>query len=871
MSSTDLDPNISINALIVSPDAVDEVTAAVAQEQPRADKVAAVAFLSDLAPDATTWTFQTFDDNADRKAGHLARTLNGSLDEHWDALCRASDAGAGVFVTVNETNGNGRKAEDITRVRALFVDTDGAEVTPIKKHEPDILVESSPGNFHAHWLTNGIPLEDFRDAQKRLIAAFGTDKGVHDLPRVLRLPGFPHQKVDKKKGLKGTPFPVLYEVRGSPRPPPIGPRDADQTQALLEAINGGASAPRDLKVAIRDCTPRDGETPPPLGLSSTEVSDILALIPAAGLDYAEWFKVGAALHHEGAPLETWLAWSEPDPRYSRSVCAAKWKDFGNYRGQSATMRSVIKLSGWTGAAAREVADDIQKRLETIFQQLIDKPYDPKGDDIMGGLADKSSTKEDAEAPPEADAEAEKAEPLAPEEAVRRHVVSATIETSFYCTGAGRPFQFLNREGDLVQFSERDAWRYLTSTFGSPLKAEHIDQWVELAEPNVRKDVRKAIAAAVREPILDEIKLYRQRSALAWRVDMFAQTPLFELREFDVQITLPHRPLPQGPFEQRFIDDFRAHWPEVDLVLAFIAAARFAGDRKKAFLWWLAQSDFGKGLFMSQLAAAGVVATTSIKEIEAAMEGKPVALAADNFKRALVLWIDEFKVVKSELKQLQNEITLSPKYELRQTVEIFSKIFTSAETVNSLVGSNGVEGQFVNRMSVIENAGSIDSRPLFQANRATYAMSLRNWIATTLNAAIANYQDMGRDRATNVADKALESFHAEWGIGKRFGNLDDNIKAVADEFVEYLCRDRGQEVVELAVGGFTVSRPMKKLVDWLSVNYADSEFYTLKRKASEILVLACHEGKPTRLRKSVDGKPVRGLVLPPKWEPTTWNV
>ena len=216
-------------------------------------------------------------------------------------------------------------------------------------------------------------------------------------------------------------------------------------------------------------------------------------------------------------------------------------------------------------------------------------------------------------------------------------------------------------------------------------------------------------------------------------------------------------------------------------------------------------------------------------------------------------------------------TLSPKYELRQTVEIFSKIFTSAETVNSLIGSNVVEGQFVNRMSVIENAGSIDSRPLFQANRATYATSLRNWISTTLNAAIANYQDMGRNRATNVADKALERFHAERGIGKRFGNLDDNIKVVAEEFVEYLCTELSQEVVELAAGGFLAPKPMKKLVDWLSVNYADSEFYTLKRKASEILSLACHEGKPKRLRKSVDGKPVRGLVLPPKWERTTWNV
>jgi len=62
------------------------------------------------------------------------------------------------------------------------------------------------------------------------------------------------------------------------------------------------------------------------------------------------------------------------------------------------------------------------------------------------------------------------------------------------------------------------------------------------------------------------------------------------------------------------------------------------------------------------------------------------------------------------------------------------------------------------------------------------------IRALFNAAIANYQDMGRDRATNVADKALERFHAEWGIGKRFGNLDDNIKVVAEEFVEYLCTE-----------------------------------------------------------------------------------
>ena len=45
------------------------------------------------------------------------------------------------------------------------------------------------------------------------------------------------------------------------------------------------------------------------------------------------------------------------------------------------MRSVIKLSGWTSAPSRGVADYIQKRLETIFQPLIEKPYDRKRGDL----------------------------------------------------------------------------------------------------------------------------------------------------------------------------------------------------------------------------------------------------------------------------------------------------------------------------------------------------------------------------------------------------------------------------------------------------------------------------------------------------------
>jgi putative DNA primase/helicase len=60
--------------------------------------------------------------------------------------------------------------------------------------EPHVVVESSPGKYHAYWLVEDFPLEQFTPVMKTIAARFGGDKSVHDLPRVMRLPGFIHQK-----------------------------------------------------------------------------------------------------------------------------------------------------------------------------------------------------------------------------------------------------------------------------------------------------------------------------------------------------------------------------------------------------------------------------------------------------------------------------------------------------------------------------------------------------------------------------------------------------------------------------------------------------------------------------------------------------
>jgi putative DNA primase/helicase len=156
-------------------------------------------FLELLDADADSFVFQVFDDGP-QKLRSLGKTMFGSLDLCADPLRRHQEAGAGVFITVNATVGGRRTAVSVERIRANFADLDGAPLDPVLACdlEPHVVVESSPGKFHAYWMCEGVELDQFTPLQKAIAARFGGDPKVCDLPRVMRLPGYWHQK--------GTPF-----------------------------------------------------------------------------------------------------------------------------------------------------------------------------------------------------------------------------------------------------------------------------------------------------------------------------------------------------------------------------------------------------------------------------------------------------------------------------------------------------------------------------------------------------------------------------------------------------------------------------------------------------------------------------------------
>ena len=104
------------------------------------DHVQASKFLKLLNPKLADFTFQTFDDDRNRKNPTLTKIVQ---SQERGKLFQLHTQGAGVFVTINETDGRGRKSENIIRVRAVFQeDDDGFDgAFPL---DPSIVVETSP-------------------------------------------------------------------------------------------------------------------------------------------------------------------------------------------------------------------------------------------------------------------------------------------------------------------------------------------------------------------------------------------------------------------------------------------------------------------------------------------------------------------------------------------------------------------------------------------------------------------------------------------------------------------------------------------------------------------------------------------------------
>lgn len=300
------------------------------------DPAAGCRSLVDDYPDG--FSFQCFDDIKGRKDRSLARILHGTLADHGTTLTALNKRGAGVFVTINETNMTGRTLGDLTRVRAVWQELDDG-IDFDTQLEPHLVTETSPGKRHKIYLVDGLSFAEHQAVQDVLCDKYGSDRNAKDLARVLRVPGFWHQKA--------TPFMsrLLDTYEGKPYP-------ADLVLKVF-APDGTTPKPRTSPQPAKQKPTAEyaplSEIDSQLPLADITLSNCRQYLPLPGdQSYAEWRDVGMALHHQFYGSDDALLifddWSQHVREYQGFDDVAKaWSSFGKRtEGTVVTFKTLVQ-------------------------------------------------------------------------------------------------------------------------------------------------------------------------------------------------------------------------------------------------------------------------------------------------------------------------------------------------------------------------------------------------------------------------------------------------------------------------------------------------------------------------------------------------
>ncbi len=241
-----------------------------------------------LGGDDTDFTFLAIPDS---KHIYLSpKERHGTFEKFSDDLASQNRKGAGVFVTVNKTDGKGRKAENIVRIRGVWQDDDNGFEGELPL-EPTLEVESSPGKFHRYWVIDPeygeMSFETFDAVMSVLVGKYGSDPNAKDRSRVLRLPGSMH--------MKNTPGHLVKIVGGS--------KERYPAEVIVSAFLERSDT--------REVSEEEKPKGPKLKYEWDweKIKDALRFLSSD--ERSSWFKYGAAIHSaSGGSMRGFRIWDD---------------------------------------------------------------------------------------------------------------------------------------------------------------------------------------------------------------------------------------------------------------------------------------------------------------------------------------------------------------------------------------------------------------------------------------------------------------------------------------------------------------------------------------------------------------------------------
>lgn len=254
----------------------------------------------------------------DKDKATAAIKRRGTVAQVWNEACNWNAAGYGIFACINEMDGTGYYAdgqpikgqsgdtgEHVQTIRAHVVDLDNLNAMQnlgrAAQHFPSpwFAVQTSPGKAHVYWPLHGEQRnndsDQYRTLQRKLRQFYDGDKAVVDATRVLRVPGFLHQK--------GTPHLVTcYALPGYGVPVLHGALTASVAHINAPEDYGGRHplGTADLAAPSADWARYALETMPVDGMSHPEFISF-----TAAWKQAAW----TVLDHDEA-CQLWSKWCE---------------------------------------------------------------------------------------------------------------------------------------------------------------------------------------------------------------------------------------------------------------------------------------------------------------------------------------------------------------------------------------------------------------------------------------------------------------------------------------------------------------------------------------------------------------------------------
>jgi hypothetical protein len=372
-------------------------------------------------------------------------------------------------------------------------------------------------------------------------------------------------------------------------------------------------------------------------------------------------------------------------------------------------------------------------------------------------------------------------------------------------------------------------------------AKDVEDLIKQDFPELTKTVKKGkkgslIELDLPENFLVNLRIKNRISEIVEEVDLFQVVAVKMERVDEILFIKRNKREHRTPdvfqveeeLKQQIINDFKEHFTEFEEFLKWVVACRFSSSRRSSFLHLRLNAGFGKTFLKSIFLELALFAEIHYSDLKAPTGLKPVY-----FKNTLGMVLDEFTIFKQEFKDITNRLYIESKNAQKVAVEVFAKVFMSAEKSKSFLG--GVDTQISDRINIIDkNVGKLEHRTLFKTQKKLYYNVILNYTNDTINALIAHYVALGAIQSDIEADAFLIKFHEAYKIQSE--NLEEAIKArilsklKELESMEYSTLSREEKEIKDKLvfinNNVYILTPKKTLENLLKVE--DEDFYKKAR-------------------------------------------